>query len=134
MTATTLRPNGTIAAGGTVTGAASAHAALSDDSDASYVGAYTGNGEYDSGTFTLPTGAVMKQARIRVRSKDTGVSWVQTSWRVSAGDSITNHYTNLTSSFWVERASSNLISLIYHGSPQSMPIPGCFPGCAGQLR
>lgn len=68
MSASTLRPNGTTSLGGSVTGAASAHAALADNSDASYV-------DFDNfetwaggfGDLSLPSGAVVKSVVFRVR-------------------------------------------------------------------
>jgi hypothetical protein len=73
MTTTVLRPNGTnhvvifgdpLIDNATVTGAASAHAAISDDSDSSYI---TGGYDYfDLGTFTLGT-SVTKSLAVRAR-------------------------------------------------------------------
>lgn len=70
MTLVTLRPNGVVSSSGspTVVGAASANAALADDSDSSYV-------EFDTGDqlvvgfadLTLPGGAVVKSVGLRVR-------------------------------------------------------------------
>jgi hypothetical protein len=74
MTVSTLRPDGTVSTTGTpgVTGAASIHAALSDDSDASYVNFGTDISPHDDavvslGDFTLPAGAVIKSFSLRVR-------------------------------------------------------------------
>lgn len=78
MPTETLRPNATIKDDNlSVTGAASAHAALSDDSDSSYA-LQTDNGADDAemglGTFSLPAGARIKEARARARcrSVDSG--------------------------------------------------------------
>lgn len=68
MTVSTLRPNATTANTGTLTGAGSAHAALSDDSDASYINLASGNAA--SGgleDLTLPAGAIIKDIAIRAR-------------------------------------------------------------------
>lgn len=72
MTTATLRPNGTsAAANSSVSGAASVHAALSDDSDSSYIRSAgspgIGSVVVDMGTVTLPAGAVTKQMRVRHR-------------------------------------------------------------------
>ena len=67
MTTSVLRPNGTVSSSGSVTGAASQHAATSDDSDSSYV--THGVIEYsvlNLGTLTLGSD-VTKQVRVRVR-------------------------------------------------------------------
>ena len=71
MTVSTLRPNSTTYDTGTVVGAASAHAALSDDSDSSYyavadvlemwVGGFT--------DLTLPAGALIKHVAVRIRCR-----------------------------------------------------------------
>lgn len=76
MTTATLRPNATtIAADSLAGGAASAHAATSDDSDATYF-VDTSTVILGFGTVTLPAGAVTKQWRLR--------------WRGSANGSLTN--------------------------------------------
>lgn len=77
-TLVTLRPNATAGGGGwTVTGAASAHAATSDDSDASYVDASTATPgsavTLDFATATVPSLAVIHSVTPRVRaSQATG--------------------------------------------------------------
>jgi hypothetical protein len=74
VTVSTLRPNSTVSNSGVaVTGAASLHAALSDDSDAGYAASI---GASDSarvgfGDFTLPSGAVVKVASLRLRAART---------------------------------------------------------------
>ena len=69
MSIATLRPDGTIGNSATLTGGATAHAVLSDDSDASY--AQYPNVNYVSqlnlDTFSLPAGAVAKGVRFRAR-------------------------------------------------------------------
>lgn len=71
MPTATLRPNGTLSSSGILVGAASAHVALNDNSDSSYVNLYYGGSavSVDFGTFTLPAGAATRQARVRVRAK-----------------------------------------------------------------
>jgi hypothetical protein len=73
MTVSTLRPNSTVSNTGTLVGAATVHAALSDDSDSSYVGLGLGDfldlfqvhfGDLPA----LPAGAVIKSVGMRVRS------------------------------------------------------------------
>lgn len=70
MTLSTLRPNGTTNDTGVLTGAANAHTAMSDDSDASFD---TFSGTPNSGAtvtltdLTLPAGAVIKLVSVRVR-------------------------------------------------------------------
>lgn len=69
MTISTLRPNGTTSNTGTLTGGATAHAVLSDDSDSSYVD-YASAGQASVlalGDLTLPAGAVVKSLKIRLR-------------------------------------------------------------------
>jgi hypothetical protein len=66
VTSVTLRPNATATAPDSVTGAATAHAATNDDSDASYYTETSGPPLLDLGTFTLSTG-VTKHLRIRAR-------------------------------------------------------------------
>lgn len=69
MTVSTLRPNATNTLTATLVGGATAHAVLSDDSDASYV-------QLDASTIavlgftdlTLPAGAIVKSAALRVRT------------------------------------------------------------------
>jgi len=73
MTTTTLRPDGTIDLGLWTVSAGTAHAALSDDSDTTYVqttSATVGDPlSLNMGTFTLPAGAVIKETRTRVRAR-----------------------------------------------------------------
>lgn len=70
MTTVILRPDATIAAG-TVTGAASTHAATNDNDDASYV-VTSSQFAVHLGTSTLPAGSVTKQWRARIRHLDAG--------------------------------------------------------------
>lgn len=75
MTVVTLRPDGTTTNGGTIVGGGTAHDALSDDSDTTYI--TFDNGETWVGTIddlTLPVGAVIKRtsASVRVRSDASG--------------------------------------------------------------
>lgn len=66
MTTTVLQPNITTTANGTVTGAANAHTALADSSDASYVApaeVFT----VGLSTYTLPTGAITKSIQLTGR-------------------------------------------------------------------
>ena len=71
MTTTTLRPNGTAIAATSMTGAGSQHAALSDNSDSSYVTVEDkeGAGTYDVDTTTLPAGSITMRIRGRVRAQ-----------------------------------------------------------------
>lgn len=66
MTTTVLRPDDTAGSSGLITGAASAHAALSDNSDSSYVDSWANLMLQD---FTLPTGSVTKTFRVRGRGR-----------------------------------------------------------------
>lgn len=69
MTVSTLRPDGTTSSTWTVTGAGSAHAALSDNSDASYLSATgTKTGLFTVGDLSLPAGAIIAALAARVRS------------------------------------------------------------------
>jgi len=76
MTTTTLRPDATISSSGVITGAANAHTALNDNSDASYVNDVA---TVELGTFTLPAGAVTKQivCRLRAQSSDSNTRTAQ---------------------------------------------------------
>jgi hypothetical protein len=68
VTVSTLRPNSTLENTSNVTGAASAHAALADDSDGSYL--TFDPGEYLIATFddlALPSGALIKRSQLRAR-------------------------------------------------------------------
>lgn len=73
MTVATLRPSGTTINTGALTGGATAHAVLSDNSDASYVEL-----ELDENTtvtmtdLTLPAGAVIRNAVARIRNRVVG--------------------------------------------------------------
>jgi hypothetical protein len=67
MTVSTLRPSSTSAVATSVVGAASTHAALNDDSDASYCTLSADNIEVGLGDLTLPAGAVIKTLAVRIR-------------------------------------------------------------------
>jgi hypothetical protein len=75
MTVSTLRPSSTTSHTGALTGGATAHAVLLDDSDSSYttldMGELVGVGFDD---FTLPAGAVIKRLGIRTRVSKNGVA------------------------------------------------------------
>lgn len=76
MTVSTVRPNGTPSGGGsfTVTGAATAHAALSDNSDTSYIRkSATGTASIilGNGTITLTSDQAVRQVRVRGRVEAT---------------------------------------------------------------
>lgn len=76
MATVTTRPDATVSSsGGTVTGAASRHAATSDDSDSSYVD-FTSGDEFVLGFAepSIPSGAVLNQVTIRIRVAKTGAS------------------------------------------------------------
>lgn len=73
MTVSTLRPNATTTHTGDLTGGATAHGVLSDDSDSSYTNLssdelYLGG----LGDLTLPAGAVIKSAAVRARVAKSG--------------------------------------------------------------
>lgn len=69
MTLVTLRPNATTTNSGALTGGATAHAVLSDDSDASYITHTVGQStRVDLGDLTLPAGGVVKNVQPRVRA------------------------------------------------------------------
>jgi hypothetical protein len=68
MTFSLLRPSSTTGNSGAVTGAASAHAALSDDSDSSYITFDNLEGAaFGMGDLTLPSGAVIVMAQVWMR-------------------------------------------------------------------
>lgn len=69
MTFVNLNPNGTVSNNGTVTGS-SAHAALSDSSDASYVTFLSGQaGRFSLTDLSLPSGALLVLAQVFLRTK-----------------------------------------------------------------
>jgi hypothetical protein len=68
MTVSTLRPDSTTSNTGTLTGGATAHAVLSDDSDASYAHYLGQSSVVGLGDLTLPAGAVIKSVALRARS------------------------------------------------------------------
>lgn len=69
MTVSTLRPDATTLNTGAITGAASVHAALSDNSDASYVDFDNFEGcQVGLADLTLPAGALIKVAAVRLRT------------------------------------------------------------------
>jgi hypothetical protein len=73
MPTVTVRPNATNFNSGTLTGAASAHAALSDNSDASYVGYANGQGSIvQLPAPTIPAGTALRSVTARVRAKSSG--------------------------------------------------------------
>jgi hypothetical protein len=73
MAITTIRPNASSAALFTVTGAASAHAALADDDDLSFIRRTSttaqGAAVVDFATFSIPAGSAVRQLRLRVRTE-----------------------------------------------------------------
>lgn len=82
MTLVTLRPNATTQDGASITGAATAHAATNDNSDASYVTITSGGANslvVSLGDLTLPAGAVIKSIALRLRS-----AWVAGATQVTA--------------------------------------------------
>ena len=76
MSTSILRPTGTTSNDGTLTGGASAHAVLSDNSDLSYVSLDSGDTGFavTLGDFTLPANAVVKSVGWRLRSQAAGGS------------------------------------------------------------
>lgn len=73
---TTIRPNGVPSGAGsyTVTGAANAQTALSDDSDASYIrktGAGTASIILGFGTFAITSSQIVKRVRLRAKARTT---------------------------------------------------------------
>jgi hypothetical protein len=76
MTTSTLRPDGTVVNAAALTGAATAHQALNDNSDASYATVQPNVGSRVTlGTVALPAGAVTKSITLRARARqDTLVS------------------------------------------------------------
>lgn len=117
MTTSILRPNATSVAGGVVNGAASGHAATSDDSDASYVTSDAASGSagiYDVGTVTLPAGAVTKTLTVRARMFCTEEPPVATVEAVNAAGGV-----------WATLATSSVSIAIFSthsggGSPVSL--------------
>ena len=92
MTVSTLRPNGTTSNTGALTGGASAHAVLSDNSDSSYITFDPGEAcTVALGDLSLPAGAVIKQYAVRLRLR--GLSDVV---HVSVADLATSLAFNVT--------------------------------------
>lgn len=71
MAITTVRPNGSSASAYTVTVAASAHAALNDDLDTTYIkrtsGTNTGSATIQFGTASITSSTIVKRVRLRTR-------------------------------------------------------------------
>jgi hypothetical protein len=77
MTVVTLRPDGTVTSEGTLTGGATLHAVLNDNSDASYVTGTTFQvSEVTLGALSLPAGAIIKTFAIRLRTALTSAGSV----------------------------------------------------------
>ena len=103
MTVVALRPTSTAANTGVVTGAGSAHAALSDDSDASYVGYQAGqNSTLGMADLTLPAGAVLLSAVVRVRVARSGV------WNL---DTVLNGIIGSERSVWVTWSTPTTVEM-----------------------
>lgn len=84
MTVSILRPTSTINNTGALTGGATAHAVLSDDSDASYVDLdFTEQAAVGLTDLTLPASAVIKRATVRIRGLSTLGSSLATSLDVT---------------------------------------------------
>ena len=85
MTVTTIRPDGTTTFTGALTGGATAHAVLSDDSDASYATYDVGDTSVLTlGNYTLAADAVIKSVALRIRTRlgsgavvNTATQWSQ---------------------------------------------------------
>lgn len=106
MTVSTLRPNGTTSNSGTLTGGASAHAILSDNSGASSVD-YASSGQASVltlGDLTLPAGAVVKSLRARLLVQLASSSPADLTAKIIAGAKTASG--TLTVSNW--RTSSSL--------------------------
>ena len=97
MSVTTVRPNIVHSGSGNyaVTGAASASAALSDDSDSSYI-RKSGTGTSDIiigfGTFSLTSSQVIRQVRLRARAQ-TPTSFAKVSFALGTRVSGINYFT-----------------------------------------
>lgn len=97
MTTVVLRPDGTDVTGSiSVTGAATAHAALNDSSDASYVTATSSLSTtiLSVGTAVLPAGAITKTATLTVR--DDGVTNASAYLAITGGTTVVSGYGSLT--------------------------------------
>jgi hypothetical protein len=82
-----LVPNGTVYNPGGLSGAASAHAALSDSSNTSYVehAPEWSPGVYEVGTFTKTAGSVVKHMRAIVKASSISVNPVKIRWGFQIG-------------------------------------------------
>lgn len=110
MTVVTLRPNSTTSNTGTVAGAASAHAALSDNSDASAVGYTTGQRSMVGlGDLSLPAGAVIKTVTIRART-DRGVD--SATKQLAAGVGVVSGTTLASGTTFVSWASPTTTTVV----------------------
>lgn len=113
MSTVDLRPNGTVTAADSVTGAASAHAAASDDSDSSYF-VDGDNVVLDLETHTLST-AVTKSLQLTIRGRaDSGLVPTNANCRLRSGG-LENTWVQLTfvelPDTIVERSASAAVSL-----------------------
>lgn len=139
MATVTLRPNATDFASNNsnVVGATSVHAALSDDSDASYVelpwGALV---EVTLADLTMPSGALIKQVRSRLRARrigttDTSVflteggTGTEHQWKPSVTTSIANHTgpwrtVKPSGGAWTDSVVDALLQRIYQGNDATL--------------
>lgn len=121
MTLITLRPNGDIATTMSVTGAATAWQALSDNSDASYLdNSAAGQAvEVDLTNLTLPAGAVVRDLACRIRQSN-GVDPGPNDWRVELWDSvaIVNQLLSSTS------AITTISTFVYPPPPGGVNLDG----------
>lgn len=118
MTVSTLRPNATTSTTGTVVGS-SAHAALSDDSDSTYVELTALETlETTFGDLTLPAGAVVVKADVRVRSRrhtSSGVAVIEVGIWTSEGP----FQTATVSATWSD-ATTTTVTTITSGLSDAM--------------
>ena len=112
MTTTTLRPNATASSASiSITGAASAHAATSDNVDTSYLRgtASAAIATLEAATFTLPAGALVKQVRCRMRGRSDEVTagfTYSTTLTLAGGFELARIDQGATAGAWVDSVSA----------------------------
>lgn len=117
MTLSTLRPTSTTSNTGALTGGATAHAVLSDNSDASFVTYDTGESSVLGLTdLTLPAGAVIATVQARTRVATAGGTSVLNIW-ITDPQGTQSFLTNVTSTSILTLTTSDSLVGDYFGDP-----------------
>lgn len=139
MTLVMLSPSSTVANTGSVTGAGSAHAALSDSSDSSFVEIELGEGvSLGLDDLSLPSGALLVLARIVVRAKRTpadGLPAFSSSARMdtllSAGSFGAGQYTSVNWGLPAEASGAQIFDTALTGADVDAAVIAI--GCGSQF-